>query len=231
MMIARFTRTALSVSLAALMLSACSLMGERYDMDSAEGIAKVKELIKANVDTEKYKIFKISWEENQREQKLENILSNVSAAYLDSNDDRYWININLINGKFVPDDEPTKGGGLGYSYELTTPIDIDAIDAAYIQKLTSEARELFNAEEDGPDYEYQSIESFSVSVAPVPLRYVSKLKESGRIDAEYTQPKYMFELNYTKKGEKSEYTGRHIVTNYYGVKFETDEGGKVVFDN
>lgn len=90
---------------------------------------------------------------------------------------------------------------------------------------------LFNAEEDGHDYEYQSIENFSVSVAPVPLRYVSKLKESGKIDAEYTQPKYMFELNYTKKGEKSEYTGRHIVTNYYGVKFEVNDEGKVVFDD
>ncbi len=230
-MIAKLTKTVSAVFMSAMMLTSCSLVGEKYDMDSAEGIAKVKELIKSCVDTEKNKIYDIEWTEDVRERKLENILSCVSVGYIDSNNDRYWININLINGKFVPDKEPRKSGGLPYSYQLTTPLEVDAIDAAEIQKMTAEARELFSNEEDGNEYEYRSIEKFNISTEAVPLRHAEKWKSIEEVPEEYKQPQYSFELNYTKKGESSEYTGRHIVTNYYGVKFEVNDEGKVVFDD
>ena len=48
-MIAKLTKTVSAVFMSAMMLTSCSLVGEKYDMDSAEGIAKVKELIKSCV--------------------------------------------------------------------------------------------------------------------------------------------------------------------------------------
>ena len=66
-MIAKLTKTVSSVFMSAMMLTSCSLVGEKYDMDSAEGIAKVKELIKSCVDTEKNKIYDIEWTEDVRE--------------------------------------------------------------------------------------------------------------------------------------------------------------------
>lgn len=45
-------------------LAACSSGGNRYGMASEEGIAKMKEAVRAHVDTDVNKIYRLEWKED-----------------------------------------------------------------------------------------------------------------------------------------------------------------------
>ena len=64
---------------AAISISSCSSAND-CAMASDEGVAKIKELIKAHVDINECKIYRIEWKEDWKERKLENVLSQISVA-------------------------------------------------------------------------------------------------------------------------------------------------------
>ena len=82
------------VLVAAMAVSSCTSVND-CAMASDEGIAKIKELVKNNVDINEYKVYRIEWVEDRDERKLENILSRISVDYIDKEDNDYTYGIPL----------------------------------------------------------------------------------------------------------------------------------------
>lgn len=226
---AKLLKKLFMASVAAVAVSSCSPAND-CTMASDEGVAKIKELVKANVDMGKYKIYRIEWMEDGNERKLENVLSQISVDYIDKEDNDYNLTINYIDGEFVPE-KPEKGKSVLNSYEYTTAIDIDEVNAEEIRNNIAYGGEQVNLQEDGKQYEFKSVEKYVLYMRPVPKDYEDNWKKRGdEYKQEYRQLRQMFELNFIKKDEQKEVRGRHVWTNYYTVPFETNEAGKVVIE-
>ena len=214
------------VLVAAMAVSSCTSVND-CAMASDEGIAKIKELVKNNVDINEYKVYRIEWGEDRDERKLENILSRISVDYIDKEDNDYTLIINYTDGEFVPE-ESTKKKYASNSYEYSTGIDIDKVNAEDIRNTIARGGELVLLQEEGKQYEFKSVEKYVLYMRPVPKDYEGRWKKWGdEHKQEFRQLRQMFELNFTKKDEQKEVRGRHIWTNYYTVPFETNEAGEV----
>jgi len=208
---------------AAISISSCSSAND-CAMASDEGVAKIKELIKAHVDINECKIYRIEWKEDWKERKLENVLSQISVDYIDKEDNDYNLTINYTDGEFVPE-EPRKGKSVLNSYEYTTAIEIDGMNAEKIRHNIASGGELVILQE---QYEFKSVEKYMLYMRPVPKDYEDRWKKwSDDYKQEYRQLRQMFELNFIKKDEPKEARGKHIWTNYYTVPFKTNEAGEV----
>ena len=205
---------------AMLALTSCG-SGETYPMTSAEGLAKIRELVAANVDTSQYKIYTVEWREDNRDRQLENILT--------YNND-YYLSFQLTNGKFTTDG-PKQDDRRSYSYACTTPLDIAAIDFDYLQKIGERADSLVMSDEEGKHLTLKSAGMFRFRMWPVGLSSVDRWNRSDEYRAESKQMQVQFELNYVDESESPEYQGRFTVTNYYTVAFTANASGEVSIDN
>ena len=223
------TKWICAAGVASLALTGCG-SGETFPMVSEEGIAKVKELVAANVDTSKYKIYTVEWREDNRDRKLENILTGIDVYYLDADDHGYHLSFQLTDGKFTTDG-PQQNDRQTYSYACTTPLDLDAIDFDYIQKIGNAADGLVMADEEGKNLTLKSAGMFRFRVWPVSLSDVDRWNQSEEFRAESEELLVQFELNYVDESESPEYQGRFTVTNYYAVAFTADAAGEVAIDD
>lgn len=228
-MITRLMKIAVAIAVTVITLTACG-SGETYPMVSEEGIAKVKELVSANVDTSKYKIYTVEWREDNRDRQLENILTGIDVYYLDADDHGYHLSFQLTDGKFTTDG-PQQNDRRTYSYECTMPLDLDAIDFDYIQKIGNAADELVMVDEEGQNLTLKSAGMFRFRVWPVSLSDVDRWNSSEEFRDESEQLLVQFELNYVDESESPEYQGRFIVTNYYTVAFTADAAGEVAIND
>lgn len=222
-------KIAVAAAVAASTLTACG-SGETFPMASAEGLAKVRELVSANVDTSKYKIYTIEWREDNRDRKLENILTHIDAYYIDAENNDYHLSFQLTDGKFTTDG-PEKDDRPNYSYECTTPLDIDAIDFDYLQKIGEKADAQVMSDDNGKHLTLKSAGMFRFRVWPVSLSNVERWNRSEEFRAESKQMQVQFELNYVDESESPEYQGRFTVTNYYTVAFTANAAGEVEIDD
>lgn len=207
-------------------ISSCSSVND-CTMASDEGIAKIKELVKTHVDMNEYKIYRIEWKEDRKERKLENVLSQISVDYIDKEDNDYNLTFYYTDGEFVPE-EPRKGKSASNSYEYTTGIEIDEMNAEKIRHNLASGGELVILQEEGEQYEFKSVEKYMLYMRPVPKVYEDRWKKwDDDNKQEYRQLRQMFELNFIKKDEQKEVIGRHVWTNYYTVSFEINEAGEV----
>lgn len=207
-------------------ISSCSSVND-CTMASDEGIAKIKELVKTHVDINEYKIYRIEWKEDRKERKLENVLSQISVDYIDKEDNDYNLTFYYTDGEFVPE-EPRKGKSASNSYEYTTGIEIDEMNAEKIRHNLASGGELVILQEEGEQYEFKSVEKYMLYMRPVPKVYEDRWKKwDDDNKQEYRQLRQMFELNFIKKDEQKEVRGRHVWTNYYTVSFEINEAGEV----
>ncbi len=207
-------------------LSSCSSGKNRLGMASEEGINKVKELVRAHVNPDENKIYRLQWKEDRDERKLDNILTHIDVDYIDKNDKDYSLSINLKDEEFVPD-EPRKSPRDLYSYEYSTPIDLADITVADIQRMTQEGHDLFSTQEDAKEYEMKSVEAYVFYIRPVDKREIDLWKKSESCKAEHKELNFSFQLNYIKKDEQPEVRGRHTWTNYYTIPFTVNKEGKV----
>ena len=114
------------------------------------------------------------------------------------------------------------------SYEYTTAIEIDGMNAEEIRHNIASGGELVILQEEGKQYEFKSVEKYMLYMRPVPKDYEDRWKKWGDDKKqEYRQLRQMFELNFIKKDEPKEARGKHIWTNYYTVPFKTNEAGEV----
>ena len=220
-------KIAVAIVVAALTLTACG-SGETFPMASAEGLAKIRELVAEHVDTSKYKIYMVEWREDNRARKLENILTYIDVYYLDNNN--YHLAFQLTNGKFTTDG-PEKDDRPNYSYACTTPLSLDAIDFDYLQKIGEKADALVMSDEEGKKLTLKSAGMFRFRMWPVSLSNVNRWNSSEEYRAESEQMQVQFELNYVDESESPEYQGRFTVTNYYTVAFTANADGEVSIDN
>lgn len=228
-MITRLMKIAVAVAVAAFMFTACG-SGETFPMASGEGIAKIKELVAANVDTSKYKIYEVEWREDNRDRQLENILTYIDVYYIDADNNNYHLSFQLTNGKFTTDG-PEQNDRQTNSYECSTPLSLDAINFDYIQKIGDAADGLVMADEEGKNLTLKSAGMFRFRVWPVSLSNVDRWNRSEEFRAESQQLQVQFELNYVDESESPEYQGRFTVTNYYAVAFTADAAGEVAIDD
>lgn len=222
-------KIAVAIVVASLTLTACG-SGETYPMASAEGLAKVRELVAEHVDTTKYKIYMVEWREDNRDRQLENILTHIDVYYLDADNNDYYLSFQLTNGKFTTDG-PEKDDRPNYSYACSTPLNLDDIDFDYLQKIGENADSLVMSDEEGKHLTLKSAGIFRFQVWPVSLSNVDRWNRSEEYRAESKQMQVQFELNYVDESESPEYQGRFTVTNYYTVAFTADAAGEVVIDD
>ena len=226
-MIAKFIKGLTAVCASAVMLTGCGSDGGSLGMASEQSLAKIKELVLANVDTTTNKIYRLMWHEDTGERKLENVLTSIDVYYTDSQNDDYTLTIDFDGKDFVAG-EPRKSNRKINSYELSTPHDLDAISYDFIHRMADSADSLVVAQPDGEFYELKSVEMFSFGVDPVDLDYVDgwhRRDEASR--KEYERLNVSFQLNYIRKDEATQYNGRYTTTNYYTVPFRLDEAGEV----
>ena len=222
-------KIAVAIVIAALTLTACG-SGETFPMASAEGLAKIRELVAANVDTSQYKIYTVEWREDNRDRQLENILTYIDVYYLDADNNDYYLSFQLTNGKFTTDG-PEKDDRPNYSYACTTPLSLNAIDFDYLQKIGEKADSLVMSDEEGKHLTLKSAGIFRFQAWPVSLSNVDRWNRSEEYRAESKQMQVQFELNYVDESESPEYQGRFTVTNYYTVAFTANASGEVSIDN
>lgn len=228
-MITKLTKMAVAAAVAAFMLTACG-SGETFPMVSDEGLSKIKELVAEHVDTSKYKIYTVEWREDNRDRKLENILTHIDVYYIDAADNNYHLAFQLTNGKFTTDG-PEQNDRRTNSYACSTPLNLDAIDFDYIQKIGEAADALVMSDEEGKNLTLKSAGMFRFRVWPVSLSDVERWNRSEEFRAESKQRQVQFELNYVDESESPEYQGRFTVTNYYTVAFTADAAGEVAIDD
>ncbi|WP_308503061.1 hypothetical protein [uncultured Alistipes sp.] len=214
---------------ASLTLAACS-SGETLPMASAEGLTKIKELVAEHVDTSKYKIYTVEWREDNRDRKLENILTHIDVYYLDADNNNYHLAFQLTDGKFTTDG-PEQDDRKINSYACTTPLNLNAIDFDYLQKIGEKADSLVMSDEEGKHLTLKSAGMFRFRMWPVSLSNVDRWNRSEEYRAESEQMQVQFELNYVNESESPEYQGRFTVTNYYTVAFTADASGEVAIDD
>ena len=227
-MITKLFKASIMAVLTAFLVSSCSGSTD-YGMASEEGIAKIKELITTNIDLKEYKVYEIRWEEDNRERKLDNILSRIYIRYIDKKGNKYTMIINLQNGEFVVSDLQ-KDEKEYYSYEDSKEIKLDDINSEYILKFLNEGYDLFKAQEDTENYELKSIEKIRLYYNPIPKNLVKLLDEREDYRIEYGKLFGEFEINFTKNDEQPEVAGKHIWTNYYTIPFIINADGKVELD-
>ena len=169
-------KIAVAIVIAALTLTACG-SGETFPMASAEGLAKIRELVAEHVDTSKYKIYMVEWREDNRDRQLENILTHIDVYYLDADNNDYYLSFQLTNGKFTTDG-PEKDDRPNYSYACTTPLSLNAIDFDYLQKIGEKADSLVMSDEEGKHLTLKSAGIFRFQVWPVSLSNVDRWNRS-----------------------------------------------------
>ena len=222
-------KIAVAIVVAALTLTACG-SGETFPMASAEGLAKIRELVAEHVDTSKYKIYTVEWREDNRDRQLENILTHIDVYYLDADNNDYNLSFQLTNGKFTTDG-PEQDDRQINSYACSTPLSLDAIDFDYLQKIGEKADSLVMSDEEGKHLTLKSAGMFRFRVWPVSLCNVVRWNRSEKYRAESEQMQVQFKLNNVDESETPEYQGRFTVTNYYTVAFTANADGEVSIDN
>lgn len=225
----KLTKISVAAAVAVFMLTACG-SSETFPMASAEGLVKIRELVAEHVDTSKYKIYMVEWREDNRDRKLENILTHIDVYYLDADNNDYYLSFQLTNGKFTTDG-PEKNDRQINSYACSTPLSLDAIDFDYLQKIGEKADALVMSDEKGKHLTLKSAGIFRFQVWPVSLSNVDRWNRSEEYRAESQQMQVQFELNYVDESESPEYQGRFTVTNYYTVAFTADAAGEVAIDD
>ena len=225
----KLTKLAVAIVVAALTLTACG-SGETFPMVSDEGLSKIKELVAEHVDTSKYKIYTVEWREDNGDRQLENILTHIDVYYLDADNNDYYLSFQLTDGKFTTDG-PEQDDRQINSYACSTPLNLDAIDFDYIQKIGEAADALVMSDEEGKNLTLKSAGMFRFRVWPVSLSNVDRWNRSEEYREESQQLQVQFELNYVDENESPEYQGRFTVTNYYTVAFTADAAGEVAIDD
>ena len=226
-MIRQFFKATLVVSMVASVLVGCN-GSKPLGMGSEESISKIKELVKTNVDMNENKIYELQWEEDNGEHKLENTLSSITVSYIDKENNDYKLIIELKDGEFVAG-EPDKNEKWKYSYEKSTALNLDDINAGLLKKMVKEGYDLFMTQEDSTQYDLKSVGKYRFYIYPVKVGREQFLAENESFKKEYTTMVSYFDLNFIKKDEAPEVRGKHIWTNYYTASFKIDENGEIGF--
>lgn len=187
------------------------LGGAKYPADQAETYAKAVEILKEKVDTTKFKIFAMRF--NEREE-LSNDLSSISLDMVNA-DNYAFRQAYYLDGRVGQmNDFSTSVNEIDYA--KIKGISLSAIDPAAIGRQIEEAKQLL------PEgHTFQSVSIYQISeVLPKIMSMLNRGKAVGTQEAN-------FKICFTEDGKETETSGGQVTHLYYEANIIVNPDGSI----
>ena len=211
----RFACFAAVAGMAALLVScnnvSSMLGGAKYPADQTESYAKAVEILKEKVDTTKFKIFGIRFQEREE---LCNDLSSISLDMVNA-DNYAFRQAYYLDGRVGQmNDYSTSVNEIDYA--KIKGISLSAIDPAAIGRQIEEAKQLL------PEgHTFQSVSVYEISeVLPRSTGLMNRGRDIGAQEAD-------FKICFTEDGKETETSGGQVTHLYYEAKILVNADGTI----
>ena len=211
----RFACFAAVAGMAALLVScnnvSSMLGGAKYPADQTESYAKAVEILKEKVDTTKFKIFGIRFQEREE---LCNDLSSISLDMVNA-DNYAFRQAYYMDGRVGQmNDYSTSVNEIDYA--KIKGISLSAIDPAAIGRQIEEAKQLL------PEgHTFQSVSVYEISeVLPRSTGLMNRGRDIGAQEAD-------FKICFTEDGKETETSGGQVTHLYYEAKILVNADGTI----
>ena len=211
----KLSRLAAIAGIAALFVSCNNvnslLGGAKYPADQAETYAKAVEILKEKVDTTKFKIFSMRF--NEREE-LSNDLSSISLDMVNA-DNFAFRQAYYMDGRVGQmNDYSTSVNEIDYA--KIKGISLSEIDPAAIGRQIEEAKQLL------PEgHTFQSVSIYQISeVLPKIMSMLNRGKAGGTQEAN-------FKICFTEDGKETETSGGQVTHLYYEANIIVNPDGSI----
>lgn len=211
----KLSRLAAIAGMTALLVScnnvSSMLGGAKYPADQAETYAKAVEILKEKVDTTKFKIFSMRF--NEREE-LSNDLSSISLDMVNA-DNFAFRQAYYMDGRVGQmNDYSTSVNEIDYT--KIKGISLSKIDPAAIGRQIEEAKQLL------PEgHTFQSVSIYQISeVLPKMMSMLNRGKAVGTQEAN-------FKICFTEDGKETETSGDQVTHLYYEANIIVNPDGSI----
>lgn len=211
----RFACFAAVAGMAALFVScnnvSSMLGGAKYPADQAESYAKAVEILKEKIDTTKFKIFDMRFQEGEE---LSNELSSISLDMVNADNFAFRQAYYLDGRVGQMNDYSTSVNEIDYA--KIKGISLSAIDPAAIGRQIEEAKQLL------PEgHTFQSVSVYEISeVLPRSTGLMNRGRDIGAQEAE-------FKICFTEDGKETETSGGQVTHLYYEAKILVNADGTI----
>lgn len=211
----RFACFAAVAGMAALLVScnnvSSMLGGAKYPADQTESYAKAVEILKEKIDTTKFKIFAMRFQEGEE---LSNDLSSISLDMVNA-DNYAFRQAYYLDGRVGQmNDYSTSVNEIDYA--KIKGISLSAIDPAAIGRQIEEAKQL------PPEgHTFQSVSVYEISeVLPRSTGLMNRGRDIGAQEAD-------FKICFTEDGKETETSGGQVTHLYYEAKILVNADGTI----
>lgn len=211
----RFACFAAVAGMAALLVSCNNvssiLGGAKYPADQTESYAKAVEILKEKIDTTKFKIFAMRFQEGEE---LSNDLSSISLDMVNA-DNYAFRQAYYLDGRVGQmTDCSTSVNEIDYA--KIKGISLSAIDPAAIGRQIEEAKQLL------PEgHTFQSVSVYEISeVLPRSTGLMNRGRDIGAQEAD-------FKICFTEDGKETETSGGQVTHLYYEAKILVNADGTI----
>lgn len=211
----RFACFAAVAGMAALLVScnnvSSMLGGAKYPADQTESYAKAVEILKEKIDTTKFKIFAMRFQEGEE---LSNDLSSISLDMVNA-DNYAFRQAYYLDGRVGQmNDYSTSVNEIDYA--KIKGINLSAIDPAAIGRQIEEAKQLL------PEgHTFQSVSVYEISeVLPRSTGLMNRGRDIGAQEAD-------FKICFTEDGKETETSGGQVTHLYYEAKILVNADGTI----
>lgn len=211
----RFACFAAVAGMAALLVScnnvSSMLGGTKYPADQTESYAKAVEILKEKIDTTKFKIFAMRFQEGEE---LSNDLSSISLDMVNA-DNYAFRQAYYLDGRVGQmNDYSTSVNEIDYA--KIKGISLSAIDPAAIGRQIEEAKQLL------PEgHTFQSVSVYEISeVLPRSTGLMNRGRDIGAQEAD-------FKICFTEDGKETETSGGQVTHLYYEAKILVNADGTI----
>lgn len=212
----RFACFAAVAGMAALLVScnnvSSMLGGVKYPADQTESYAKAVEILKEKIDTTKFKIFAMRFQEGEE---LSNDLSSISLDMVNA-DNYAFRQAYYLDGRVGQmNDYSTSVNEIDYA--KIKGISLSAIDPAAIGRQIEEAKQLL------PEgHTFQSVSVYEISeVLPRSTGLMNRGRDIGAQEAD-------FKICFTEDGKETETSGGQVTRLYYEAKILVNADGTIM---
>ena len=212
----RFACFAAVAGMAALLVScnnvSSMLGGAKYPADQTESYAKAVEILKEKIDTTKFKIFAMRFQEGEE---LSNDLSSISLDMVNA-DNYAFRQAYYLDGRVGQmNDYSTSVNEIDYA--KIKGISLSAIDPAAIGRQIEEAKQLL------PEgHTFQSVSVYEISeVLPRSTGLMNRGRDIGAQEAD-------FKICFTEDGKETETSGGQVTHLYYEAKILVNADGTIM---
>lgn len=211
----RFACFAAVAGMTALLVScnnvSSMLGGAKYPADQTESYAKAVEILKEKIDTTKFKIFAMRFQEGEE---LSNDLSSISLDMVNA-DNYAFRQAYYLDGRVGQmNDYSTSVNEIDYA--KIKGISLSAIDPAAIGRQIEEAKQLL------PEgHTFQSVSVYEISeVLPRSTGLMNRGRDIGAREAD-------FKICFTEDGKETETSGGQVTHLYYEAKILVNADGTI----